>query len=738
MAITIDQDFKEKVELIGKYKSKNAEWEKIYKYGVNINSPKLSNTDRAKVVSNVNKLYEGLKKAEESKATKKTASPKSGVKKKTMLGLASEIMKRDNITWNEAKAKAKQEFESNRKKAISEENQKISDFEKQVGKIKFVRATTKTDIKKDKVLPALPSGKRYPKRGTTTNKFGTFKNDPKKPYWENRANRMDVNQPSKSVYPKLANGGQFESLKVGSKVGFLRPQTGRYEYAEVLSIDGNNVNLVVRHPKRSQWDNYFSETKERISKFLNTPSEDWKDGRPVLKIKYAEGGEVTIPIQVIVDGNWDEPKFFKTIRLAKKYIVENTKNHDFELVDSYGDSIYIEKGSSKADFDFLFSDLSYAKGGKFNDNLYVDQLAGMSGARAVAVKEWASDNNLSKDDLLNIIQGLGRKQITSADFVSAVLGDKSATSEIISYAKSGKGFKMADGGVIGSGKNGYIAFYKGKRIEVYADTMYGAQQTAAKYFKAKKEYEVNVSLAEVDGNPYIQSAAFAKGGMTEHGLQVGDKIVMDVQKRVGNMPNTIGVEDYDKEFHLVDLDKGERYAKGGQTKAFPFAVELLVKKSYGNDGGIIANFKGKGDAMICARALNENSPENYEYSVKELKKYAQGGEVGQKVFEAKEDGILGIFSGSDAYSIQISKGDTFVTYGDQDNSNWWYVKKIDKKPSAMSLNNNFDYTKSKSRVKVNWDDLILTFPKGDNMIYAKMQEIHAQGGTTKRIKRMGC
>jgi hypothetical protein len=119
-------------------------------------------------------------------------------------------------------------------------------------------------------------------------------------------------------------------------------------------------------------------------------------------------------------------------------------------------------------------------------------------------------------------------------------------------------------------------------------------------------------------------------------------------------------------------------------------------------------------------------------------KYGKGGKIGKKVFEAKEDGILGIFSGSDSYSIQISKGDTFVTYGDQDDSNWWYVKKIDKKPSAMSLNNNFDYTKSKSRVKVNWDDLILTFPKGDNMIYAKMVEIHAKGGTTKRIKRRGC
>lgn len=91
---------------------------------------------------------------------------------------------------------------------------------------------------------------------------------------------------------KFAKGGEIESLKVGSKIGFLRPQTGRYEYAEVLSIDENNVNLVVRHPKKVYLDNYFTETKERISKFSNTPSEDWKDGRPVVKIKYAKGGKI--------------------------------------------------------------------------------------------------------------------------------------------------------------------------------------------------------------------------------------------------------------------------------------------------------------------------------------------------------------------------------------------------------------------------------------------------------------
>ncbi len=47
--------------------------------------------------------------------------------------------------------------------------------------------------------------------------------------------------------------------------------------------------------------------------------------------------------------------------------------------------------------------------------------------------------------------------------------------------------------------NGYVCFYRGKRIEVQATTSYAAQTQAAAIFKAKKSYEVNVVLAEKNG-----------------------------------------------------------------------------------------------------------------------------------------------------------------------------------------------------------------------------------------------
>jgi biotin synthase-related radical SAM superfamily protein len=47
--------------------------------------------------------------------------------------------------------------------------------------------------------------------------------------------------------------------------------------------------------------------------------------------------------------------------------------------------------------------------------------------------------------------------------------------------------------------NGYIAIYKGKRAEVYAETSLEAQKKAAEVLKARKQYEVSVYLAEKDG-----------------------------------------------------------------------------------------------------------------------------------------------------------------------------------------------------------------------------------------------
>ena len=56
--------------------------------------------------------------------------------------------------------------------------------------------------------------------------------------------------------------------------------------------------------------------------------------------------------------------------------------------------------------------------------------------------------------------------------------------------------------------NGYIAFYKGKQLEVYATSSYEAQQKASAQFKAKKSYDVTVVLAERNNEQVVHTPDF--------------------------------------------------------------------------------------------------------------------------------------------------------------------------------------------------------------------------------------
>ena len=56
--------------------------------------------------------------------------------------------------------------------------------------------------------------------------------------------------------------------------------------------------------------------------------------------------------------------------------------------------------------------------------------------------------------------------------------------------------------------NGYKALYKGKWIEVYANSSYEAQQKAAIIFKAKKRYDITVILCEKQGEQVTHIADF--------------------------------------------------------------------------------------------------------------------------------------------------------------------------------------------------------------------------------------
>jgi len=83
----------------------------------------------------------------------------------------------------------------------------------------------------------------------------------------------------------------------------------------------------------------------------------------------------------------------------------------------------IERKLSK---DGDFKGYSYGKGGKLltTRQRYTAELKGLSGLSQNALDDFIDENKLSDDEILNIVIGLGRKQIKTTDFVSAVVGSK--------------------------------------------------------------------------------------------------------------------------------------------------------------------------------------------------------------------------------------------------------------------------------------------------------------------------
>ena len=173
--------------------------------------------------------------------------------------------------------------------------------------------------------------------------------------------------------------------------------------------------------------------------------------------KYAKGGEIIDQYE----GRTPVDIWFNLTKSQRRHLLLDHANIPSGELSSYiGDDTSFDELPHfvKQIVKKHFAEGQYAKGGKVGEDLYIEQLANMSDASTATIKLWAiEENHLSKDELLNIVQGLGRNQINRFHFLNAVLGDEARTSEIISYARSGKSFKMAKGGQIASiGDSGII------------------------------------------------------------------------------------------------------------------------------------------------------------------------------------------------------------------------------------------------------------------------------------------
>jgi hypothetical protein len=175
-------------------------------------------------------------------------------------------------------------------------------------------------------------------------------------------------------------------------------------------------------------------THDKMNTFLVQQLKDLKmNAYP----EYADGG------YVIFEGrdNYNDKPLYKVI----------SKDEDNDYVGEFHDN---REDAEKELKELKNKNMKYGYGGKTKSiksmkDITIEQISSMTGVGKAGIERFSDENNLSEDDLSNIMQGLGRRMISASDFVTAVSGTKENqyTKEIVDFAKSGKGYKMADGGV---------------------------------------------------------------------------------------------------------------------------------------------------------------------------------------------------------------------------------------------------------------------------------------------------
>ena len=334
----------------------------------------------------------------------------------------------------------------------------------------------KSDKRRDAGRKALPAGRRVAQKGWA-NQFG--KSDGGRVYYENRENRKDRKSPAyKAGYPFLAKGGKIHPMD--EEDGMFYVNLYKTKGDQIISVDEREYNSKASAMTYAMMKRDFMKVGESI--FVMNDDGDVLYTSIGTK-KMAMGGKFPYQNAQVGDNA-------RVILDNKMGTIMVTYGRRFHLKFPDGS----EKTYSAEELEFFPTDEMMNDGGMMANGGNIEN-------PTFVVK------NLDGKIVLKT------KSLNKASDYHGLVGRDTHTVETLDgRILSGSGDDMADGGVIGNGKNGYVAFYKGKKVDVNADTMYGAQKTAAKYFNAKKEYDVNVVLAEIDGKQYVQSTVFAKGG----------------------------------------------------------------------------------------------------------------------------------------------------------------------------------------------------------------------------------
>jgi hypothetical protein len=174
-----------------------------------------------------------------------------------------------------------------------------------------------------------------------------------------------------SKVKSYSSGGKIDfytSLGLTSKEDFFSSIYGNRELYEKTE---RKLNVDRTNNKLNDWQSsfndtmavlfslYYSNNENHIQLKNNKTRKDFFDEQIQKYYKdkqFSSGGEL-LKVEVVINSDYENPKKFRNFHAAKKYVTDNVNKANHEIIDQYGDSIYIEKGSTKEDLDWLFSNI---------------------------------------------------------------------------------------------------------------------------------------------------------------------------------------------------------------------------------------------------------------------------------------------------------------------------------------------------------------------------------------------
>lgn len=445
----------------------------------------------------------------------------------------------------------------------------LTDLKNKVGAKRFKRATTGTDIKKDIAIPALKGGKRIVrKKGKTTNQYGTFKNQVGTTYYESRANRSDVNQPSQTRKIKLADGGS-----IGNKVYNEMYGVGKSKYVvnfhdgEKTHKDGSPFFDMRIFKNKIEKDNFVKDLKSKGFVY-----------------KYAQGGEVS----QYIDG------LSKQEVLSKTIVYDNGgESYDRYTIFTPDGSVYGMSETAEG-FNQYIGDSSEVEKGKHLGKKLRSVPKGIQGAVLDRMLDdeqmFAKGGKLSKEDALEKAIEMGVD--FNKDFHAQSVGN-----ELAELAKE-SGYKKSPSS---SGSTGRAFFYHLQKI-------YDAKVLA--------NHKETMRNAPFDENTYPKGTEFANGGA------VSSQKIYEVEYEIGGKKHT-------SQFLMYDSDRvenllppatkiisiKEKFADGGLMTFSKSVNESTIKELQGEYGGV--TIKKMGDL------LEQMFPDSFGFELFEVKDIKQ-------------------------------------------------------------------------------------------------------------------